>query len=72
MPAKNHASSATSLHRPAFDWGNIVLHILLPVAGVLVALLVGALMLVILKADPIVAYGTLINGAVGSVSGITQ
>ena len=38
----------------------------------LVALLIGAVMLVILKADPIAAYAALVNGAAGSVSGITQ
>ena len=72
MPAKNDASSTTSLHRPTFDSGNLVVHILLPLAGVLVALLIGAMMLVVLKADPIAAYRTLIRGAAGSVSGITQ
>ncbi|HVN15571.1 MAG TPA: ABC transporter permease [Anaerolineales bacterium] len=72
MPAKKAASDSAPLHRTGFDWGNVVLHILLPLAGVLVALLIGAIMLVILKVDPISAYGALINGAVGSVSGITQ
>jgi simple sugar transport system permease protein len=72
MAAKTDASSATSLHRPAFDWGNTALRILLPLAGVLFALFIGAIMLVILKADPIAAYSALINGAAGSVSGITQ
>ena len=61
-----------SIQRPGFDWANIVLNIFLPVAGVLVALLIGALMLVILKADPIAAYAAMVDGAVGSVSGITQ
>ena len=72
MPAKKAASASPFLHRPAFDWSNIVLHILLPLAGVLAALILGAIMLVILRADPIAAYAALINGAVGSVSGITQ
>ncbi len=62
----------TSLHRPGPDWGAVVLHILLPLGGVMVALLIGAAMLVILRADPIAAYGTLVRGAAGSVSGITQ
>ncbi|HTP01378.1 MAG TPA: ABC transporter permease [Anaerolineales bacterium] len=72
MAAKNDASSAILLRRPAFDWGNVVVHVLLPLAGVLVALLIGAVMLLLLGADPIAAYGALINGAIGSVSGITQ
>ena len=72
MPAKNNARRLNILKRPAFDWSNIVLHILLPLVGVLVALLIGAVMLVVLKADPFAAYGALVSGAVGSVSGITQ
>lgn len=72
MPAKKAASSPASLHRQAFDWSNIVLHVLLPLGGVLVAFLIGAVMLMVLKADPIAAYAALINGAAGSVSGITQ
>ena len=78
MTDKNAASDKKgdkdflSFHRPGFDWANIVLNIFLPVAGVLVALLIGALMLVILKANPIAAYAAMVDGAVGSVSGITQ
>ncbi len=71
MPAKKAASNSAS-QRPMFDWGNVVLHILLPLTGVLIALLIGAVMLVILNANPIAAYGALVNGALGSVSGITQ
>lgn len=72
MPVKNNASSASIPKRPTFDWNNIVLNILLPLAGVFGALLIGALMLFVLKADPIAAYGALLDGAVGSVSGVTQ
>ncbi len=77
MTAKNAATRKAdkdllSLQRPGFDWANIVLNIFLPVAGVLVALLIGAIMLVVLKADPIAAYAAMVDGAVGSVSGITQ
>ncbi len=72
MTARNTSKGLLSLKRPGFDWTNIVLNIFLPVAGVLIALLIGAVMLVILKADPIAAYAALVNGAAGSVSGITQ
>lgn len=60
------------IRRPSFDWGSIALNVLLPVAGVVVALLISAVMLVILKADPIAAYSAMVTGAAGSVSGITQ
>ncbi len=72
MPAKREMSRPGAPHRPTIDWGAIVLHVLLPLAGVLLALGIGAIMLVILKADPLAAYGALVNGAAGSVSGITQ
>ncbi len=72
MAAKNDAARFVSVRRPAVDWGAIVLNILLPVAGVLVALLISAIMLLLLKANPIAAYSAMVTGAVGSVSGITQ
>lgn len=45
---------------------------LLPVIAMLAALLVGAVMLLALRVNPLTAYGALVNGAVGSVSGLTQ
>ncbi len=45
---------------------------LLPVAAVALALVIGAGMLLALGADPLAAYRSLVEGAVGSVSGITQ
>jgi len=58
--------------RKAVDWGAIVVNIALPFAGVIVALIVGAVMLLLLKADPIAAYTALVQGAVGSTFGLTQ
>ena len=72
MTVKNPGRELLSLRRTGFDWTNIVLNIFLPVAGVLVALLIGAVMLLVLKANPIAAYAALVDGAAGSVSGITQ
>lgn len=70
MQAKKAGDNPSN--RQVFDWSNVVLHLLLPLAGVLVALLLGAVMLAILHTDPIAAYAALVNGAVGSVSGVTQ
>ncbi len=56
----------------AVDWSRIALNVLLPVVGVVFALLLGAVMLVILKANPFLAYASLVHGAVGSRFGITQ
>ncbi len=72
MTARNAEIPQRPVRRPAFDWGSIVFNVLLPIAGVVVALLISAVMLVILKADPIAAYSAMVTGAAGSVSGITQ
>jgi ABC-type uncharacterized transport system permease subunit len=72
MQVKKAASVTPFLRKQTFDWSNIVLHFLLPLAGVLVALAIGMIMLIVLGANPVSAYAAMINGAVGSVSGITQ
>lgn len=56
----------------AVDWSRVALNVALPVVGVVFALLLGAVMLVILKANPLAAYAALVNGAVGTRFGITQ
>ena len=44
----------------------------LPLIAIVLAFIVGAVFLVAMKADPVKAYGALIQGAFGSVSSITQ
>ncbi len=51
---------------------NRIVEQLLPLLAVPVALIIGAVMLLALKADPIQAYGAMVQGAFGDVSGITQ
>jgi len=58
--------------RPALDWKDIGFRALLPALAVLAALLIGAVMLVLLKANPFAAYAAMIGGALGDVSGLTQ
>ncbi len=45
---------------------------LLPLLAVPLAFLIGAVILMVMDVDPIAAYGVLITGAFGDVSGITQ
>jgi simple sugar transport system permease protein len=59
-------------NRPRIDWAKIVLNVLMPIAGVLAALCVGAVMLLALKVNPLTAYAAMFNGAVGSRFGLTQ
>ncbi|MGD0750434.1 MAG: ABC transporter permease [Anaerolineales bacterium] len=72
MPPNKATEAGRTRQRPGVDWSKIVLNLALPVAGVLVALLIGGIMLVVLKANPIVAYAAMISGAAGSLSGVTQ
>lgn len=44
----------------------------LPLLAVPAALIIGAIVLLILKVNPLTAYGAMLQGAAGSVSGITQ
>lgn len=51
---------------------NRVLEKILPLLAVPAALLIGAIMLLALKTNPVQAYGAMAAGAFGDVSGITQ
>ena len=64
--------SASSRFASRVEWSRIVLNVLLPLVGVIVALVLGAVMLVILKADPLAAYAAMVRGVVGSRFGLTQ
>jgi len=50
----------------------VVYNTLLPASGMVIALIIGALMLMLLKVNPISAYSALFGGAFGSISGLTQ
>ena len=54
------------------DWTGFSINILLPFAGVLVALLLGAIMLLFLKVNPLDAYAAMFAGAFGNASGLIQ
>jgi ABC-type uncharacterized transport system permease subunit len=56
----------------SIKWKDIILKTLIPLAGMLTALIIGAIMLLILKANPFEAYSALLNGAFGNVYGVTQ
>lgn len=54
------------------EYLNRALEALLPLLGLPLALLIGAVMLLVLKVNPLTAYSAMLEGAVGSVSAITQ
>lgn len=51
---------------------NRIFDALLPLLAVLLAFLIGAVMLLAMKANPLEAFAAMISGAAGDVSGITQ
>lgn len=59
---------------PRLDYRTVdrVIDLGMPIFAVIGALLVGALLLWMLGADPLNAYGVLVRGALGNVSGIAQ
>ena len=72
MPSDPTASAPRQSRRLTFDWVDIAFRAALPVMAMLAALLIGAVMLLFLKANPFEAYAAMLNGVFGSVSGITQ
>jgi len=54
------------------DWNAVLFSASLPLLAVVAALVIGGVMLVLLGANPFQAYGALIEGALGSISGLTQ
>lgn len=58
--------------RLTYRLGSVVVTGSMPVLAVVVALLIGAVMLAVLGANPVAAYASLLDGAVGNTSGITQ
>jgi len=65
-------SDVHQLHRQRFDWRRIGFNVLLPFAGVAAALVIGAVLLLLLRANPLAAYAAMIHGAFGSTFGLTQ
>jgi general nucleoside transport system permease protein len=58
--------------RPKFDLSSPVIDAFLPVIATLAALLVGAVMLLALGANPLIAYRALLDGAFGSVNSLAD
>lgn len=54
------------------DWFEFLLRTLIPFLGVIAALLISAVILLFLKTNPIVAYGSMFKGAFGSINGWSQ
>lgn len=66
------SKTAQVSRKKAIDWQEILFKAAMPVLAMLAALLIGGIMLVLLKADPIRAFSTMATGVFGTMSGFTQ
>jgi len=70
---RDKAANVVRLPRlPTFDWKDMAFNAALGASGMLAALLVGAVMLLLMRANPLTAYAAMISGALGNITGITQ
>jgi len=72
MPPDTAIDTLRPVRKPVFDWQGLLLRAASPLLAILVALLVGAIMLLMLGANPLAAYATMVRGVFGSMSGFTQ
>ncbi len=72
MPPDPATSSLSSTRKPPFDWQGLLLRAASPILAISVALLVGAVMLLLLRANPLTAYATMVKGVFGNFYGFTQ
>ena len=66
------AETPVPTRKLAYDWIDIGCRLMLPILAMLIALVIGALMLMLLKANPLTAYGALVEGVFGNWYGFTQ
>jgi ABC-type uncharacterized transport system permease subunit len=72
MPSHRVGGTSHPRRRLIFDWKEVGFRAALPLLAMLSALLIGAAMLLLLKANPLQAYAALVAGVFGSVYGFTQ
>ncbi len=72
MPPDTATETLSPARKASFDWQGFLLRAASPLLAILIALLVGAVMLLLLGANPLMAYYTMVRGVFGSLSGITQ
>jgi ABC-type uncharacterized transport system permease subunit len=72
MASDAAAKTGSAPRRAKFDWGDIGFRLALPAGAILIALLIGAVMLLLLHVNPLTAYAAMVTGVFGSVSGFTQ
>ncbi len=72
MPFHRADGTSQPHRRLTLDWKDVGFRVALPVLAMMFALLIGAAMLVLLKANAFHAYAALVAGVFGNVYGFTQ
>jgi ABC-type uncharacterized transport system permease subunit len=72
LPSTESASITRAPKKFSFDWRDVLVNAVVPVSGMVTALLIGAVLLLFLKVNPLSAYATLLGGAFGTWGGFTQ
>lgn len=72
MASDSAANTLQQARRPGYDWQGLLLKAAPPILAILIALLVGAVMLLLLGVNPLTAYASMVTGVFGSKSGFTQ
>ncbi|MEI7845193.1 MAG: ABC transporter permease [Chloroflexota bacterium] len=72
MPTEIDRPAAQLKRKKLIDWNEILFNTTLPILAMLSAFLIGAVVLLFLKVNPIEAYASIFSGVFGSMSGFTQ
>lgn len=72
MPSIDSAPKSQPTRRFSLDWRDILVNAAIPVAGMLIALVIGGILLLFLDVNPFGAYATLFGGAFGTWNGFIQ
>lgn len=72
MPPEIDVAIPKPNRRFLFDWNDILFRAAMPILAMLSALLIGAVVLLLLKVNPLEAYASIFTGVFGSMSGFTQ
>lgn len=72
MPSRETASSKQATRMSTIDWRDVLINIAIPFVGMLIALTIGAILLLFLNVNPLDAYSVMLGGAFGSWTGFFQ
>ncbi len=72
MASDSATRTMRQAREPAFDWQGLLLKLAPPILAILIALLLGAIVLLMLGVNPLTAYASMLYGVFGTMSGFTQ